>query len=278
MSNVTVNTNYSALVALQNLNKTNQEMESVQNRINTGLKVADARDNGAVFAIAQTMRGKVSAYGVAAQTLDKAISTLDVSIAAANTLSDLLNQMKEKATAARDTTLSTAQRAAYNADFAQLRDQIVRTVANAEFNGHNLISASGESVTAFANDTGSSLITITATSLALGGSVVTVGVSEAITTATLAIAALSRVDASITNLNTQLARFGSGANALETHRAFVGKLTDALESGLGNLVDADLAKESARLQALQVKQQLGSQALTIANRAPQIILSFFQGG
>ena len=271
-----VNTNYGALVALQNLNATNKELEGVQNRINSGLKVADAKDNGAVFAIAQTMRGKVLGYGVAMESLDRAISVVDVTNAAAATTSGLLNEMKQKATAARDGSLTTSQRAAYNADFIQLRDQITRIVSNADFNGRSLIASSATSITAMTNDTGSSTMTITATSLALGGTTVTVQAAETITTTTLATAALSRVNASITNLNTVLARFGSTGKALETHKTFLGKLTDSLEAGIGNLVDADLAKESSRLQALQVKQQLGAQALSIANQSTGILLAFFR--
>jgi flagellin len=276
MSQVSVNTNYGALLALQSLGKTNAELEGVQNRVNTGLRVATAKDNGATFAIAQSMRGKVAGYGVAKDTLDKAISLVDVTVAAGNTLSDILIELKAKATAARDATLTTAQRAAFNADFVQLRDAITRTVTNAEFNGSNMIKSGGNNASAFANDTGSSLVTITAVSFALSGAVVTLTTTETITTATLAAAALSKINASMTNVNRELAKLGSGARALEKYRDFLGQLSDSLEAGIGNLVDADLARESARLQSLQVKQQLGAQALSIANRAPQILLSFFQ--
>lgn len=277
MSQVSVNTNYGALLALQNLNRTNSELDAVQNHVNTGLKVATAKDNGATFAIAQEMRGKVSGYGVAKDTLDKAISLVDVALSAGNTISDLLNELKAKATAARDSSLTTSQRAAFNADFVQLRDAITRTVTNAEFNGSNMIKASGNDASAFANDSGSSTVTITAVSFALSGTVVTITSTQDITTLTNASNALSLVNASITNLNRELAKLGSGARALEKHRDFIGQLSDTLEAGIGNLVDADLARESARLQSLQVKQQLGAQALSIANKAPQILLSFFQG-
>jgi flagellin len=277
MSQVSVNTNYGALLALQNLNHTNSDLDAVQNRINTGLKVATAKDNGATFAIAQEMRGKVSGYGVAKDTLDKAISLVDVALSAGNTISDLLNELKAKATAARDGSLTTSQRAAFNADFVQLRDAIDRTVSNAEFNGSNMIKTNGDNASAFANDTGSSLVTITAVSFALSGTVVTIASTADISTLTRANAALSKVNASITNLNRELAKLGSGSRALEKHRDFIGQISDTLEAGIGNLVDADLARESARLQSLQVKQQLGAQALSIANRAPQILLSFFQG-
>jgi len=271
-----VNVNYGALLALQNLNKTTNELEIVQSRINSGLKVATAKDNGATFAIAQSMRGKVAGYGAALDTVDKAISTLDAAITGGNAVSELLIQLKEKATAARDTSLTTSQRAAFNADFVQIRDAVQRAVDNAEFNGANAIKASGNNIIAFANDTGGSLITITAASLALGGTNVTVAAAEAITTATLATAALSKVNISITNVNSKLATFGAASRALEKHKSILTSLSDTLEAGIGKLVDADLAKESAKLTSLQVKQQLGAQALSIANNSTSILLSFFR--
>jgi flagellin len=271
-----VNVNYGALLALQNLNKTTSELEIVQGRINSGLKVATAKDNGATFAIAQSMRGKVAGYGVALDTVDKAVSTLDAAITGGNAVSELLIQMKEKATAARDTSLTTAQRAAFNADFVQLRDAIARAVSNAEFNGANAIKASGANIVAFASDTGATVITITAASLALSGSNVTLTSSETITTATTAANALSKINTSITNVNSKLATFGAAARALEKHKAVMTSLSDTLEAGIGKLVDADLAKESAKLTSLQVKQQLGAQALSIANNSTSILLSFFR--
>ena len=271
-----VNTNYGALVALQNLNKTQSDLAAVQNQIDTGLKVSSAKDNGAVFAIAQQARGKLAGYGVASDTVDKAISTLDVAISAGNSISDLLTQLKTKATAATDTSLTTAQLAAYNADFTRLRDEITNIVSNANFNGANLISASGTNVTAFADDTGSSLITVTAQSFALGGTINSITSSDTIDTNGNAATALTHVNATITALNQQLAAFGSAAGALATHKAFLTSLSDTLNAGIGNLVDADLAKASAQLSSLQVKQQLGAQALSIANSSSSILLKFFQ--
>ncbi len=271
-----VNTNYGAMVALQNLNKTNSDLQDVQGRINSGLKVASAKDNGATFAIAQSMRGKVAGYGVAMDTVDKAMSTVDAAISGGNAISDLLTTLKEKATAAKDSSLTTAQRAAYNADFTRLRDEITNIVSNAEFNGANLIKASGSNAIAFANDSGSSLITVTAVSFALSGSTNTITASEKVDTVTNATLALTHINASITNINKQLALYGSGSKALQKHKDLLGSLSDTLQAGIGNLVDADLAKDSAKLSSLQVKQQLGAQALSIANSQASILLKFFQ--
>jgi len=271
-----VNTNTGALVALQNLNSTNAELSTVQTRINTGKKVASAKDNGAVWAIAQSQRSTSNALNAVKDSLQRGQSTIDVAIAAGESVSDLLGQMKEKALAASDATLDSASRTALNEDFKALRDQISKAVSNADFNGSNMIKASGTTIAALANADGSSKITVAAQSLALGGANVTVAATGTIGTVTTATAMIATVTTSITNVGAALAKLGTGSKALESHLTFVSKLQDALDAGVGNLVDADLAKESAKLQALQTKQQLGIQALSIANSSSSALLGLFR--
>ena len=265
-----VNTNVGAMIALQNLQITNNELSQVQSRINTGKKVASAKDNGAIWAIAQGQRAEIGALNAVKDSLNRGQSAVDVSLAAGESVSDLLIQMKEKALAATDTSLTTAARNALNEDFTSIRDQIVTVVGNASFNGVNLLNGTETAgFKALANVAGST-ITIDDENMSLSGSIVTLATTESIATSTTATAALAKVDASIANVSASLARLGTGAKSLGTHSTFVGKLQDTLEAGVGNLVDADLAKESARLQALQTKQQLGVQALSIANSTPTI--------
>ena len=272
---VSVNTNAGAMMALQNLNKTNMDIQEVQNRINTGLEVSGAKDNGGIFAIAQRMRAQVSGYGVVQNSLDLNLSTVDVAIAGGEAISDILIEMKEKALAAADTSLDSASRTSLNEDFKALRDQITTIVSNAEFNGTNLINNSVTSITALANSDGSNTITISDENFSLGGGVVTLAATASFASAGDATTIVGTLETSIDNLNNSLAKLGTGSKALEVHKNFATKLSDAVERGIGNLVDADLAKESARLQSLQVKQQLGVQALSIANQAPSTILSYF---
>lgn len=272
-----VNTNPGAMMALQNLNKANMELQETQNRINTGLEVAGAKDNGGIYAIAQRMRSQVAGYGVVQQSLDRGDATLDVALAGGEAISDLLIEMKEKALAAADASLDTASRSALNEDYTALRDQISTIVNNAEFNGLNLMDGSTNAFVALANQDGSNTITISAEDMSLSGSIVTITSSSSFATATEADTIASAIGTSLDNVNSALARLGTSSKALEVHSTFVTKLSDSLEKGIGNLVDADMAKESARLQSLQVKQQLGTQALSIANSAPQSVLSFFRG-
>jgi len=275
MSN-SVNTNVGALIALQNLNATNTDLAVTQSRINTGKKVASVKDNGAIWAIAQGQRADIGALGAVKQSLDRGVAAVDVAIAAGETVSDLLLQLKEKALAATDASLKTAARAALNEDFEALRDQIATVTANAEFNGINLLKTGATGFNALANAQGNATITVGAEVMALGSANVSVATTQSIETLTKATASLTAVNNSIDAVSGALARLGTKSKALTTHLTFVGKLTDSLESGVGNLVDADLAKESAKLQALQTKQQLGVQALSIANQTPQLVLSLFR--
>jgi flagellin len=272
---LSVNTNAGAMMALQNLNKTNMDMNQVQSRINTGLEVAGAKDNGGIYAIAQRMRSQVNGYGVVGNSLDLATSVTDVALAAGEAISDLLVEMKEKALAASDASLDSASRTALNEDFKALRDQVTTITSNAEFNGTNLINGSVTSISALANADGSNTITISDVNMTLGGGTVTVAAAASFASAGDASTLVTTIETSLDNLNSALAKLGTASKSLEVHSSFTSKLSDALEQGIGNLVDADLAKESARLQSLQVKQQLGVQALSIANQAPQTILSFF---
>jgi flagellin len=271
-----VNTNVGAMVALQNLNATNQTLSQTQNRISTGLKVGSAKDNGATWAIAQGQRAASASLNAVKDSLARGSSTIDVALAAGESVSDLLIQMKEKALAASESTLDTTSRDALNEDFVALRDQITKAVENAEFNGSNLLDGSTASIGALANASGSSSLTVNGEDLSLGGTVVTIGATDSIGTASAAAAMLTTVQTSIDAVSASLARLGTASKSYAMHTTFVSKLQDTIDAGVGNLVDADLAKESAKFQALQTKQQLGVQALSIANQTPQSILSLFR--
>ena len=273
---LSVNTNNGAMVALQTLNKTNSDLAKTQNAISTGLKVATAKDNGAIWAIANKMRSDVGAYDRVRESTDRAASILDTGIAAGESIMELLNEMKGKALAGTQAGNSASAQAALAADFLQLREQITSVIANASFDGSNMIQGTPSNAVSLGDAAGGNSITVNGASLALGGAVVTVAAGAALTDATASGTALTQVNASITNLGTQLATWGAGAKRLEVHRTFIGKLQDALNNGIGAIADADLAKESAKLQALQTKSQLGIQALSIANSSSQAALSLFR--
>ncbi|WP_395670705.1 flagellin [Phenylobacterium sp.] len=276
---ISVHTNKSALVALQNLNTTNDKLGDTQNRINTGLKISNARDNAAIWSIAQGQRADIGALAAVKMSLDRANSIAEVSMTAGESISDLLVQLKEKVVAAMDPSLDTNSRTALDSDFKSILRQIKQVTDNASFDGANLLNGTiATDIQFLANAEANSYITLTAQNLSLGGSIVTLLDTSSLATASMASDVLVNLNDSISFVNQALGSLGSQAKQITAHANFVSKLTDVLETGVGNLVDADLAKESARLQALQVQQQLGAQALSIANQAPQVILSLFRGG
>jgi flagellin len=275
---ISVHTNVGALTALQNLNHTNTDLQQVQDRINTGLQISSAKDNAAVWAIAQGQRADIGSLGAVKMSLDRAKSIADVSATAGASISDLLVQMKEKVVAAMDPSIDTASRTAIDSDFKSILRQITQITTNAQFDGANMLNGSVAQIKFIANAQASSFITLSSQNMSLGGAIITVASTASLSTITFATAVLASLTTSISNTNQALGNLGSQAKQLENHSDFVSKLTDQLTAGVGNLVDADLAKESARLQALQVQQQLGTQALSIANQAPQIILQLFKGG
>jgi flagellin len=274
---ISVHTNRSALTALQNLNKTNDDLGEVQNRINTGLRISSAKDNAAIWSIAQGQRADIGALSAVKMSLQRASSIAEVSMTAGESISDLLVQLKEKVVAAMDTTLDASSRTALDSDFKSILKQIKQVYQNAQFDGANMLNGSvTPSVRFLANAEANAHITLTAQNMSLGGSIISIAATASLSTVSLASVVLVRLNSSITNVNQALGSMGSQAKQIEAHLSFVGKLTDVLESGVGSLVDADLAKESARLQALQVQQQLGAQALSIANQSPQVILQLFK--
>jgi flagellin len=277
MNGFSVNTNSGAMTALLDLNQTNAQLNTVQNAINTGQTVSSAQDNGAIFAIAQNMRGDVAGYNAVSQSLSQGTSAVDVALSAGQSISDLLIQMKQQALSASDSSLDTSSRQALNEDFQALLSQITSVVDNATFNGLNMINGSTTSITALASTDGTHRITVASENMSVTGTIVTIGSSGSISTQSSASAMIATVETSLSNVDSALAKLSSGAARFSIQSTFVTQLSSSLQTGIGNLVDANMATESALLQSLQVKQQLGVEALSIANSAPQISLKLFGG-
>jgi flagellin len=269
---LSVNTNSGAMTALQYLNQTNSQLNATQTAIDTGLKVSGPQQDGATFAIAQNMRGDVAGYSAVSDSLNRGMSTVGVAMSAGQSISDLLIQMKQTALSASDQSLDTASRQALNSNFVALKSQIASVVQNAQFNGFNLIDGSTKQITALASADGTHRITVSAENMSLSGKIVTIASTGSISTAAKASTMVGTVETSLTNVNSALASLSSGSAKYSIQSSFVSQLSDALTTGIGNLVDANMATESAMLSSLQTKQQLGVQALSIANSAPQIAL------
>jgi flagellin len=269
---LSVNTNIGAMIALQNLNSTNVRLEKAQLNITTGLKVNGPKDDASTFAIAQNLRGDVRGWQSVQIALRGGESTVNVAIEGGREISDLLLEMKAKVVQANQAGLDAVSRSAIHNDFSALRDQIASIVETAQFNGTNLIKSGASTLTVLSTVDGST-ITISAQAL----DTTTLGIQTLdLTNSAAAATALGFIDSAIESVNSRLANLGSSAKRLEVQGNFAIKIVDILKAGVGNLVDADMAEESANLQSLQIKQQLGVQALSIANTSPQTILSLFQ--
>lgn len=275
---MSVNTNKSALIALQNLNATNERLADVQNKINTGLRVATAKDSASIYAIAQKQRADFSSLGAVKMSLDRATSITDVALTAGQQISDILVQMREKVVGAAEGSASDQTRKAFDDEFQTLLSAVSQFADSAEFDGVAVLNGSiTTNLNFLANADGDSYIRLTPQDFSVAGPII----GLAGTSLTGAVAdtqsVLASLDVAISNVTSALAEMGAQSKQIDNHVTFVSKLQDVLETGIGNLVDADIAKESARLQALQVQQQLGAQALSIANSQPQVILKLFQG-
>jgi flagellin len=286
-----INTNVGAMTALQNLATTSTSLQATQSHISTGKKITSAKDNGAIWSIAQGQSSASSALESTKVSLQRAQSVLDTTLAAGDTIKDLLTQMKQKALSASDGNIDTATVKKYQDEFNSLAGTIDNVVKAATFDGTNIIdttAAGYKDIAAIGDATGATVIGVakadlSSTTLGVPSNttawtqdtiVNTAGVIT--TTAGTARTASDAVDTALTTLTTTLSAMGVGSKAIDSQLNFVGKLQDSLDAGVGNLVDADMAKESAKLQSLQTKQQLGVQALSIANSSSSSLLSLFR--
>lgn len=292
MSLNSVNTNVGAMVALQSLNRTNAEMATVQKRISTGLRVADARDDGAAFAVAERVRGDMAATQAANQQLGGTKGLLDVARAGLENVSNTLKSLRETVVRLADSRLSGDERTQYQNQLKDQVNQIKNFLADAKYNGQTILmtdvtAGAAGSVKTIRNGEGDAYefnrisvkdsITTQLDALVAAG---TTGLMAAGNTgaanARAALGAAGGVTTATNGALSALNAVGGYSRYVDAQIEFNKSRMDAQEAGLGALIDADLAKESARLQALQIRQQLGSQSLGIANQAPQVLLSLFR--
>jgi flagellin len=276
-----IQTNNSAIVALQNLRSVNRNLSAVQEQISTGKKISNAKDNASIYAISTVIKSDVEGFKKISDSLNLGSSTVAVARGAAEQVTDILTQIKGLIVQAQE---SNVDRAKIQADIGQLTDQVDSIVNAAQFNGLNLVKAATGTVTFLASldrdSTGAvtaSSITVAAQSLETGaGGGLAALASIDVSTAAGATSALADIEGLVQTAIDAAAAFGSAQKRIEVQNEFVRQLTDALNSGIGALTDADLEEASARLQSLQVQQQLGIQALSIANQSPQSILALFR--
>ncbi|SPU53577.1 Flagellin [Brevundimonas vesicularis] len=266
-----INTNYGAAVALQNLNATNAMLERTQNRVSTGLKVGSAKDSGAIYAIATGQRANMGAMDSVRASLQRGQSIVDVSLAAGDTVTAALEEMKGLAVSIAGSTGAT--QTSYLTEFRALGAEITSALAGASFDGVNLWTNAAATNVIKDVSGGTTAVGFTVAGGMAGDTAITTITNQSIAAGAATTAA---VDAAIAKVTDALSTLGTQSKSVSRQVTFLNKLQDATEAGIGNLVDADLAKESAKLTALQTKQQLGVQALSIANQSSQTLLSLFR--
>ncbi len=295
-------TNTSAMTALKTLQQTNSAIETTQKRISTGYAVSEASDNAAYWSIATTMRSDNAALGTVQDALGLGAAKVDVAYTGMNSAMEVVDEIKTKLVAAREPGVD---RSKIQSEITELQAQLTGIATAASFSGENWLSIDSGAVgfsptrsivSSFnrANDGSVSVstidITITNTALfdvtgdglldddtdfgALAVSVSTLNVSAS--TEAEIDTMISGVDAALQSMTTAASDLGASKKRVDMQNEFVGNLMDAIDRGVGKLVDADMTEESTRLSALQVQQQLGVQALSIANANSQTILSLFR--
>lgn len=267
-----VNTNNGALVALQSLNRTNTDLERVQKRVTTGYRVNDAVDDGAIFAVAQSIRGDIGAIDAVNSQLTVAQGAVTVFSTAATNISNSLTKARQVLVKLADANLNSDQRSKYDSDFQAIRGEITNFISNSAFNKRNLLNGSYSQLTVIANADGTQY-TIVGTSITGAIAAAFTAVASASSAASLLSGDFSAAERRVGDV---MNSFGADLRRLKNQAEFNRTIQDALTTSLGAIVDADLAKESANLQALQIKQQLGAQTLGIANQAPQVLAALFR--
>ena len=269
-----VNTNIGSMVALRTLSGIDTDLATTSKRIQTGKKVADAFDDAATYANAQGIRSAIKGMNVVKDALNGASGLANTTAAAYDGLQKVMGSMKETITKLADGSITADQRATYTADLTKMRTQFNDLVAGANYNGQNLLKTAGTSVSYIADESGTSSLSLTHTDVAALKT--TFDGALDVSTAANAQTSLTALDTLAKGVATGQATMAADKRSIDIRKDFMDSKIKAHEEGLGALVDANLAEESAKLQSLQTRQQLAVQSLSIANQAPSVILSLFR--
>lgn len=275
-------TNNSAMVALQTLKGINKGLGETQSQIATGKKIASAKDSAAVWAISKVMETDKSAFDKIGDQLGAAEATVGVALAGAEEIESILKDMKNLAI---DGATDTADHTKIQAEIVKKGEQLTGIINASQFNGINLLKTDigngGGTFSVLASlDRVNGTVVTTRTSIDVASANFEANIDPTgltpITDKASANTVIEEVENMLNTATVGAATLGAASKRITDQNKFVGKLSDALKSGIGSLVDADMEEASARLQALQVQQQLATQSLSIANQAPQQLLSLFR--
>jgi len=271
---ISVNTNLSALTAARILTNTGDSLDKTQKRVSTGFNIADAFDNGALYAVSQNIRSKLSGLSAVNGQLGNALGSVSVANTAVNSISNKVQDMRKTLVQLADANVTGDTRTQLQNQYDEQMQSLVNYAQAADYNGVNMVS-NGTNFSVIRDAVGNQLaLTAVATSVVAAFS----ALSVAVTTFTIAASQLGATASFATaeaNIGTALNRIGVLNTRLNDQIKFNSGVEDATKAGLSAMIDADLTVESATLSSLQIKQQLASQSLSIANQRPQIVLSLF---
>lgn len=279
-------TNHSAMAALSTLNMVNMNLNETQNRVSSGLQIASGKDNAAYFAISETMKGDSGMFEAINEGLTSTRNSVSTARLGAETVSDLAQQFVERVAFAQGNGVNLGD---VQAELDSLVTQIGSAISQSTFNGDDLVSGAAATVTVVSgvSRTGGTFAatTISFSSVNLGaiqtalGAIDLENLDTGSTSATIPdtlTEALTMAEAQLSAAISAATSLGVSEKTIESQQDFLSSLTDTLDSGVSSMVDANMEEEAARLQALQVQQQLATQGLSIANQSPQNIMSLFR--
>lgn len=273
----TIHTNPGALVAQATLRNIATQLDKVSKQVQTGYKVADAKDDASTFAVAQGLRGDLASLGAVQQGLSGAVGLAEVGLGGATAVSNLFEGIKTKLSQLANTAITPTQRVTYTTDLKDLAAQAKDLIKQAKFNGTNLLN--NALPINFIADVNGASISVTGVDVLTSSSNFNAAIGPSVTSTlarTFLNSSSTQLDNFIAATNNALSGIAGDLRAVEAQNSFTKAISDATEKGLGSLVDADLAKASSKLQALQVQQQLATQAITIANQSPSVLLGLFK--
>ncbi|MFD2262698.1 flagellin [Lacibacterium aquatile] len=272
---ISTNTNLSAMTAARILNVTGDQLDRTQKKVSTGFNIADAFDNGALYAVSQNIRSKLSGLSAVNGQLGNALGSVQVANTAVNSISNKVQDMRKTLVQLADANVTGDTRAQLENQYAEQMVSLVNYAQAADYNGVNMVS-NGTNFSVIRDAIGNQLaLTAVATSVVAAFSAMSVAVNGGFSSAASLLANNLSFATAEANIGTALNRIGVLNTRLNDQIKFNSGVEDATKAGLSYMIDADLTVESATLTSLQIKQQLSSQSLSIANQRPQIILSLF---
>ena len=277
-----IQTNISSLIALTNFGKASTELDNISEVISTGLNISSSKDDSSNFSIAQGIRGEVKSIDAVIRGINNAKGIAKVAISGATAVSNLFQDIRQRVTEGSNPANTAAQQLLMQNDYTSLLQQMRQFMENSEFNGVNILIETNvpfNTIVGAVNDV-EVLKDLQGTSLTLEGQRLDLSyallLQEDITTATNASQTLAVLLQEERRVNNAIASLGSNFRALEQQTRYLEILKDATETGLGNIVDADMARASAKLTSSQVRKQLAAQTLSIANQSPEVFLGLFE--